>query len=823
MWKRIAPPSPPLVIDSPSPSSMASAAAPGPGETAASRRAPGDSPPGAQPPVNGCRGRRRRRPRRPHRGPGNGEGAPPEPLVQDDGAPPVRGLPCVVDWSDRMERTAADMRRAIIVTAFGDRPPLRADEVKATLAGRFGLDQATIDAKPAGNDTFFVFLGDDATVARLVRAGPSTGAGGPRLHLRRWTRQAFAAGAALPVLVDVELRGIPAHAWEMSTAGNLLNPYAWPQVLHPATRNREDYSVFRLSAWCFRPDSVPGSRDLHIVEPSTGVIDSPPGKLTLSYPVSFSVHPAIGHEGSDSGFSSGGDGPGRRRRRRRDDPFSPSASRDSSSRAPRRTPVRPQPGPVASNTPQVAAVVEADGSGTVGLGPPATVTPIDESVSKGKQAAFLVETDDDDRGVGEPLAPCRPAALASNGQHAATDAEEGGNGLATTCCGVVLSDAQREAAVVEMAGPGTAETPRWTETSGDGAPPPSGVDPLVPDAIDATPIPNDGCASPSLVMPASPVIGPQTSVRRIGSGTEAPALELSPSPIMGFTPTASGGAHDAWDAAIQGKGCRGMDHEELPSVVSPLLSRFEVSNVRIQLDRLALTDAANPRSSADMGAVTPLVEVEVLEPPAAEDAVQAAPPLSHDAEINHAGELTWVADVNTLVLCPGSPVIWRPAEEILPNEPEPEHEQGQGRPQTIVYSRRPRECRSPAIPATTPAPATPPQHLDMQPVEEFTNRISKTLPPAVPVPTPTVQLRGAYAATATQAPRRSRRVAKLPLRSTTARPQLSVDPWDSWTRPTESPKKLKKNAQSFSRSRLSEDMLWPWQRSWARRCPRTRR
>nr|CAB3456866.1 unnamed protein product [Digitaria exilis] len=354
---------------------MASAAAPGPGETAASRRAPGDSPPGAQPPVNGCRGRRRRRPRRPHRGPGNGEGAPPEPLVQDDGAPPVRGLPCVVDWSDRMERTAADMRRAIIVTAFGDRPPLRADEVKATLAGRFGLDQATIDAKPAGNDTFFVFLGDDATVAR----------------------------------------------------------------------------------------------------------------------------------------------------------------------APRRTPVRPQPGPVASNTPQVAAVVEADGSGTVGLGPPATVTPIDESVSKGKQAAFLVETDDDDRGVGEPLAPCRPAALASNGQHAATDAEEGGNGLATTCCGVVLSDAQREAAVVEMAGPGTAETPRWTETSGDGAPPPSGVDPLVPDAIDATPIPNDGCASPSLVMPASPVIGPQTSVRRIGSGTEAPALELSPSPIMGFTPTASGG------------------------------------------------------------------------------------------------------------------------------------------------------------------------------------------------------------------------------------------------------------------------------------------
>ncbi|KAF8736050.1 hypothetical protein HU200_014397 [Digitaria exilis] len=141
----------------------------------------------------------------------------------------------------------------------------------------------------------------------MIGADPSTGAGGPHLHLQRWTRQAFACGASLPVLVDVELRGIPTHAWEMSTAENLLNPYSWPQMLYPNTRDREDYFVFRLSAWCFRPQSFPRSRDLHVVEPLTGIISSPPGKPSLSYPVSFAVRPALTSEGPDNSPSSGGD------------------------------------------------------------------------------------------------------------------------------------------------------------------------------------------------------------------------------------------------------------------------------------------------------------------------------------------------------------------------------------------------------------------------------------------------------------------------------------------------------------------------------------
>ncbi|GJM95724.1 hypothetical protein PR202_ga12501 [Eleusine coracana subsp. coracana] len=247
------------------------------------------------------------------------EATSPELPVQDDGASPTRGPPCIIDWSDRLERAAADMRRAIIVLVFGDHPPVTPDDIKAIMAARFSLNLVSLEAKQAGEDTmFFVVVDTEETAARLVDSRPSIGSSGPRLHLRQWMRQAFDSSAFLPNLVDVELRGVPTHAWEMTTAENLLNPYGWPQLLHPSTRNRDDYSVFRLSTWCFRPNSIPGMHDLHVVEPSIGVIDTPPGKPTLVYPITISVKPAIFPQASNNSSPSEGDeDPERRRPRRR--------------------------------------------------------------------------------------------------------------------------------------------------------------------------------------------------------------------------------------------------------------------------------------------------------------------------------------------------------------------------------------------------------------------------------------------------------------------------------------------------------------------------
>ena len=49
-----------------------------------------------------------------------------------------------------------------------------------------------------------------------------------RLHIMRWTRFLNATASCLPSGFEVEIRGIPAHAWELSTAELLLDSGAEP-------------------------------------------------------------------------------------------------------------------------------------------------------------------------------------------------------------------------------------------------------------------------------------------------------------------------------------------------------------------------------------------------------------------------------------------------------------------------------------------------------------------------------------------------------------------------------------------------------------------
>lgn len=152
----------------------------------------------------------------------------------------------------------------------------------------------------------------------------------------------------------------------MTTAESLLAPFNWPQVLHPSTRNREDYSVFCLSPWCLKPTDVPRRRDLQVVEPPIGEILSPPGKPTLVYPVLISVNEALRDETSGDSVYSGGDSVGRRRRRQRRGP-SPSFAGDQAEASITTTPAsvsgpaRDTLGPADSGACHVACSVEAAG------------------------------------------------------------------------------------------------------------------------------------------------------------------------------------------------------------------------------------------------------------------------------------------------------------------------------------------------------------------------------------------------------------------------------------------------------------------------------
>jgi hypothetical protein len=141
-----------------------------------------------------------------------------------------------------------------------------------------------------------------------------------------WSRLSGAQGCVLPFLIDIELRGIPNHVWETSIVDRLLSPHAWVQQVHPDTLGLVDLSCFRCLAWSTDPSTLPSSRELWVVEPPTAVVEDPPVKRVLSYPVNiqYSLHPMTPNLPSD-GDDDGEDDSARRRRRVRYPPPPPSS------------------------------------------------------------------------------------------------------------------------------------------------------------------------------------------------------------------------------------------------------------------------------------------------------------------------------------------------------------------------------------------------------------------------------------------------------------------------------------------------------------------
>jgi hypothetical protein len=157
------------------------------------------------------------------------------------------------------------------------------------VARSFNIDPASLGVTVAAPKDFLLFLLDSATADMVFNGGAPLHGPGFSLFFKRWTRLANAEAVTLPVSIDVELRGIPAHAWERSTAQHILGGSCWVHSLHADTVVRRDLSVFRVSAGCLRPDLLPTAMKLLIPDPAPAGAESPPVKRGLLYPVQVSL------------------------------------------------------------------------------------------------------------------------------------------------------------------------------------------------------------------------------------------------------------------------------------------------------------------------------------------------------------------------------------------------------------------------------------------------------------------------------------------------------------------------------------------------------
>jgi hypothetical protein len=118
------------------------------------------------------------------------------------------------------------------------------------------------------------------------------------LSLLPWTRREGALQRETPFLAELELCGIPAHAWAGRMAVKLLEGSGLVDHVAAAMASRTDMSCFRLSVWTHDVAAIPAMRWLAVLEPGSGLplqvsSERPRASVTLPrvlwYRIRFSV------------------------------------------------------------------------------------------------------------------------------------------------------------------------------------------------------------------------------------------------------------------------------------------------------------------------------------------------------------------------------------------------------------------------------------------------------------------------------------------------------------------------------------------------------
>jgi hypothetical protein len=127
-------------------------------------------------------------------------------------------------------RAEEDLVHAVIVTICGTEPLAPASEVAEVLAARLGVEAGSLVLRQASSSSYLLVLPDFDLVERLLdQRQPPLCSPAFTLLCKRWSRLAGASRWVLPCLLDIELRGIPAHVWETSTVEQFLSPLACVQ------------------------------------------------------------------------------------------------------------------------------------------------------------------------------------------------------------------------------------------------------------------------------------------------------------------------------------------------------------------------------------------------------------------------------------------------------------------------------------------------------------------------------------------------------------------------------------------------------------------
>ncbi|KAM0899968.1 hypothetical protein ACQ4PT_020947 [Festuca glaucescens] len=168
--------------------------------------------------------------------------------------------------SAEIDTAEAALRYAIVAFVSRKRAYIPPSEAGAALAARVprAKDNFTVHrAWPAD----FLFVCSSRRVRDEVMAADAAHGRDFSLRFTPWNRQLQAMQCRMRFRAHFELKGVPAHAWNRSTATAVLCSDAWVECLGAATANRDDLGRFQVVAWTNDITVFPKEKELLIEEP----------------------------------------------------------------------------------------------------------------------------------------------------------------------------------------------------------------------------------------------------------------------------------------------------------------------------------------------------------------------------------------------------------------------------------------------------------------------------------------------------------------------------------------------------------------------------
>jgi hypothetical protein len=156
-------------------------------------------------------------------------------LCEDDRVAPdcssslrPRRVICRSDAISRREELLVCHGLVIAVIAVADDPGSLSPSIGAVVARRFEIEEGLLTIRPLGPARFLLISPDEHTATRIYNDGRPIPIPPGRLRVMRWSRFLESSFSPFPHVVEVKVRGSPAHAWDSDTAVQLLGDCCIP-------------------------------------------------------------------------------------------------------------------------------------------------------------------------------------------------------------------------------------------------------------------------------------------------------------------------------------------------------------------------------------------------------------------------------------------------------------------------------------------------------------------------------------------------------------------------------------------------------------------